>query len=85
MRAELMAKLEGDFKLSPEEDDSSSSDTDSDPEGKGQSPYLYTFNEPMNRFRVDNSYGQCSLADWYDKEGVVRYRPARIGIDFWAP
>jgi hypothetical protein len=35
MRAELMAKLEGDFKLSPEEDDSSSSDTDSDPEGKG--------------------------------------------------
>jgi hypothetical protein len=35
MRAELMAKLEGDFKLSPEEDDSSSSDTDSDPEGDG--------------------------------------------------
>jgi hypothetical protein len=35
MRAELMAKLEGDFKLSPEEDDSSSSDSDSDTEGKG--------------------------------------------------
>jgi hypothetical protein len=28
MRAELMAKLEGDFKLSPEEEDSSSSDSD---------------------------------------------------------
>ena len=33
IRAELMAKLEGDFKLSPEEEDSSSSDSDSDPEG----------------------------------------------------
>lgn len=36
MRAELMAKLEGDFKLSPEEDDSSSSDSDSDPEDNGK-------------------------------------------------
>ncbi len=40
-----------------------------------QSPYLYTFMEPRNRFRGIEFASLCSLAGQYDKYGFV---PARL-------